>query len=77
MKTSMLDSKTRDVRMEKDAKGQYLRIMEKFKSVDAKFDEMDLEKTEKIYEITKRSQDDQRKFKTQFMEELSELKTIS
>lgn len=46
MTDNLQEARSRDIRIEKDSKGQYLRIMEKFKSVNEKFDEMDVEKTE-------------------------------
>ena len=52
---NLLDSKSRDKRMEKDMRGQYLRIMEKFIAIQEKFENIDLEKTDKIYDIAKRS----------------------
>lgn len=38
MSENLHEAKSRDIRIEKDSKGQYLRIMEKFKSVNEKFD---------------------------------------
>ena len=51
-----MESKTRDLMNDKDSRGQYLRIMEKFASVDNRFNAIDVEKTEKIYEIVRKSQ---------------------
>jgi len=45
---------------DKDSRGQYLRIMEKFATVDARFNAIDVEKTEKIYDIVRKSQQEQR-----------------
>ena len=51
-----MESKTRDLMNDKDSRGQYLRIMEKFASVDTRFNAIDVEKTDKIYEIVRKSQ---------------------
>jgi len=41
-------------------RGQYLRIMEKFIAVQEKFESIDMDTTDKIYNIVKRSQEDQK-----------------
>ena len=46
-----MEQKTRDMMNDKDSRGQYLRIMEKFASVDNRFNQSDIEKTDKIFEI--------------------------
>ena len=50
-----MEAKTRDLMNDKDSRGQYLRIMDKFASVDNRFNAIDIEKTEKIYEIVRKS----------------------
>ena len=51
-----MESKTRDLMNDKDSRGQYLRIMEKFASVDNRFNAIDVEKTDRILEIVRSSQ---------------------
>lgn len=41
---------------DKDSRGQYLRIMEKFANVDNRFNAIDIEKTDRILEIVRTSQ---------------------
>ena len=41
---------------DKDSRGQYLRIMEKFANVDNRFNAIDIEKTDRILEIVRSSQ---------------------
>lgn len=55
-----MESKTRDLMNDKDSRGQYLRIMEKFAVVDNRFNQIDVEKTDKIYEIVRKSQQESR-----------------
>lgn len=45
---------------DKDSRGQYLRIMEKFASVDNRFNQIDVEKTDKIFDIVRKSQQESR-----------------
>ena len=51
-----MESKTRDMMNDKDSRGQYLRIMEKFANVDNRFNAIDIEKTDRILEIVRTSQ---------------------
>ena len=51
-----MESKTRDLMNDKDSRGQYLRIMEKFANVDNRFNAIDIEKTDRILEIVRSSQ---------------------
>lgn len=55
-----MESKNRDLMNDKDSRGQYLRVMEKFIAVDNRFNQIDVEKTEKIYEIVRKSQQESR-----------------
>ena len=55
-----MEAKTRDLINDKDSRGQYLRIMEKFATVDDRFNKIDVEKTDKIFEIVRKSQQEQR-----------------
>ena len=50
----------RDTRFDKDSKGQYVKIMDKFASCEHRFNQIDVEKTDKIFEIVKRSQNEQK-----------------
>lgn len=55
-----LDAKARDAVLEKEQRGQYIRIMEKFIQVDNRFDQIDVEKPEKIYTIVGKTQKEAR-----------------
>lgn len=55
-----MEAKTRDLINDKDSRGQYLRIMDKFATVDDRFNAIDVEKTEKIFDIVRKSQQENR-----------------
>ena len=54
-----IEAKARDTVFDKDSRGQYLRIMERFAAVDVRFNaiasDINVEKTDKIFEIVKRA----------------------
>ena len=58
------------MRVDKDARGQYQKIMERFGAVEQRFDHIDAEKTDQIFEIVKYTQEAQ--FRAN-----RELKTVS
>ena len=47
-------SSQHDTRFDKESRGQYVKIMEKFASFDRRFELIDPEKTDKIFEIVNR-----------------------
>ena len=44
---------SRDTRYDKESRGQYVKIIEKFANIDQRFKAIDPEKTEKIFEIVR------------------------
>jgi len=56
---NLLSQQQRDIRVDKDSRGQYVKIMEKFGAVEQRFNAIDTEKTDEIFEIVKKSSNDQ------------------